>query len=368
MTKYNRRQWLGSATLAGSALLFNLGAICANEAMVSSTSPLRLNANENPYGPSPKALIALQKSLSGSNRYPFQEAEGLVSQLARHHNLPTTHFMLGAGSTQLLKLLAQWAIMNQYHVSYASPTFDILPKYVAKFGGGTTKTRLTSGKVHDLNALAEASTKNPGIVYVVNPNNPTGTTVNRNELLRFCKQVSSHSYVVLDEAYVEYLGDQNSLKELTRDNPRVIIVRTFSKIYGLAGLRVGYLMAHPDTIRSLSTLEIWPNSGLSLPGIVAARASLSDDMFVSSSRQQNQASLDYTRQQLQTLNIPSIPSATNFLYFDSSGHIGDFNSEMSAHSVLVRELKDSGKTWVRVSMGTMEDMQNFISIIKKIWS
>ncbi len=368
MTKYSRRKWLGSATLASSALLFNLGAICANEAIVSGPTALRLNANENPYGPSPKVLVALQKSLSGSNRYPFQQAEALVEQLARYHNLPSSHFMLGAGSTQLLKLLAQWALMNQYHVSYAAPTFDILPKYVARFGGHTTKTQLTTGKVHDLNALEEASRKHPGIVYVVNPNNPTGTSVNRNDLIRFCKQVSSHSYVVLDEAYIEYLGDENSLKDLIRDNPRIIIVRTFSKIYGLAGLRVGYLMAHPDTISTLSALEIWPNSGLGLPGIMAASASLSDSQFVASSRRQNQACLDYTREQLEALDIASIPSATNFLYFDSSGHTGDFNTEMSAHSVLVRELEDSGKTWVRVSMGTMEDMQRFISIIKKVWS
>lgn len=368
MTQYSRRQWLGSTAFASTALLFNLGAIYASESIVTDTLPLRLNANENPYGPSPKVLIALQKSLSGSNRYPFQEAASLVEQLASHHKLPGSHFMLGAGSTQLLKLMAQWALMNQYHISYAYPTFDILPSYAARFGGRTTKTNLTSGKVHDLNALENASKKNPGIVYIVNPNNPTGTQVKRNELISFCKEVTSHSYVIIDEAYIEYLGDGASLKELTRDNPRIIIVRTFSKIYGLAGLRIGYLMAHPDTIKHLSKLEIWPNSGLSLPGIMAARAGLSDAMFVASSRKKNQACLNYTRLELQKLNIPSAPSVTNFLYFDSSGHRGDFNTEMSDHSVLVRELEDSEKTWVRVSMGTMEDMQSFISIIKKVWS
>lgn len=365
MEKYNRRKWLADTALLGSAVLL-YPALGHGSRSVRDKEILALGANENPYGPSPGAVKAIEKHFHNANRYAFKNARVLAERLGEEHNLEASFILPGAGSSELLQLLGIWMVNNNIHLSYAFPAFRILPEFVKRFKGRFTETPLTVRYEHDLEALRRSSRKNPGAVYVVNPNNPTGTKLDKSELLSFCREVTGHSFVVVDEAYIEYAGEEGSVMELVRDNPRVIVLRTFSKIYGLAGLRIGYAVAHPQTLEKLRQLQVWAGSSLNLLGIEAALASLDDPGFVTDCRRKNRACLDFTSKELRKLGFQPADSHANFLYFELSGYRGDFREDMKKHNVLLSGLTVNGREQVRLSMGTKQEMKTFVEIARQL--
>ncbi|WP_421801325.1 pyridoxal phosphate-dependent aminotransferase [Flagellimonas sp.] len=368
MKKVGRREWINTMALAGSGMLIEPAFghhIPSFEG--KHVSYLRLNANENPYGPSNKVREVIQKNSMESNRYPFDLSSKLIEKIASKEGLSTENFLLGAGSTELLQLLGQWLLMEDYCLTHASPTFEIIANYVKFFKGKVIKTDLDKDHRHDLDTMERESFKNPGAVYIVNPNNPTGTVLKKADLLVFCQRVTKHSYVIIDEAYIEYIGLEESLSSLVLNNPKIIILRTFSKIYGLAGLRIGYMMAHERTIGKLQGHQIWNNGSVNNLGVVSAITALGEGSFVDYSRRENRKCIAYTARKLQELGINVIDSSTNFLLFESTDYPGVLSEDLFNHGIKLGELTVGPKKWVRVSMGKMDDMKEFMETMQRIW-
>ncbi|MEQ8626786.1 histidinol-phosphate transaminase [Ekhidna sp.] len=364
----SRRKWMGQMTalIASSTLIVpNLAYGTETEAN-PTTNLIKLSGNENPYGPSQKALEAIKKSLSLGNRYPFGEASALHDQLAKQMSVNSKQLLLGSGSSQLLQLLAHWAVIQKYPVTYPSPTFDILPNQVKALGGIVNEIKMEDGFRYDLDQIGKQARKTPGIIYLVNPNNPTGIKTSAQALRNFCKTATAHSYVIIDEAYIEYVGEQDSLVNMIHDNERIIIVRTFSKVYGLAGLRIGYLMAHAKTINKLKPLRIWNNDSLSMTGIAAARASLDDPAFIRESLNKNKTIRDTTVKKLVNLGIQPYASDTNFIFFRIPEN-KDLASLLKKRKMLIGQKEIGGINYARVTIGTKEEMNTFINHITNIY-
>jgi len=278
--------------------------------------------------------------------------------------------LLGAGSIELLQHTGNFMGKEGFPLVTATPVFLVLPNLARRFENPLIEIPLNAEKQHDLPRMLEAVKKNPGMVYVVNPNNPTGTIVPHKELLPFCKEASEHAYVVVDEAYIEYLGADyaQSVAPLIRDNPKILILRTFSKIFGLAGLRIGYAIAHPEMIDRLKTFQVHPNVTLAYTSIAAARASLSDQPFQEKSRQKIRASVDYVCEMLDKRGIKYIPTHTNFLYFDINAYPDNFRQDMASHNILLQQVTEQdNRTWCRLSIGKQDEMEVFVSVFEKIW-
>ncbi len=333
-----------------------------------STALNNLGANENPYGPSEKARIAISNDMGASNRYPSKLRAEFQHKIARKFRTNPLSVVLGAGSSELLQLLACWCVRENHVVTTAELTFDILPDYIKRFGGEVLKTPMTDKKGLDLTKIELVAKRNPGVVYLVNPNNPTGSKLPYNDLKEFCKRVSEHSYVIIDEAYIEYVGGDESMAPLIRINPKVIVVRTFSKIYGLAGLRVGYLLATPETAAMLRSYQIWKGAALNNLGIVAASESLDAIDFVERSRLKNQEVRKYTLNELRKIGKHCITPHANFIWFRCDPVVLNIAAVYAKNDIKVGTTTVDGETWMRVTMGTRETMQHFVRIAKAIWT
>ena len=249
-----RRQWLKSALAAGAGLPLSL--TLADQLMATPVSraerwhgiePLvngklvRLGSNENPYGPSEKARKAIVESMSEGNRYAHSVAQELRNTIAQREGVAPEFVLMGCGSSELLCLAGMTAGLEGGAVLSAFPTFRLLMDYATKFNARWDRVDLDANMVHDLEAMASAVKSDTRIVFVVNPNNPTGTVVDHDKLKSFCQDVSKKATVFADEAYIEFLDqpEKKSMVELVKQGHNVIVSRTFSKVYGLAGLRIG---------------------------------------------------------------------------------------------------------------------------------
>lgn len=355
-----------TALIASSAFIVPNLSYSSETESLTKTNLIKLSGNENPYGPSPKALEAIRQTLSMGNRYPFGEADLLHDQLANKMNVSTAQLLLGSGSSQLLQLLAHWIVLQNYSVTYASPTFDILPNQVKEMGGSVNEIKMADDFQYDLEQIGKQAGQIPGIIYLVNPNNPTGIKTSENALRSFCRQASTHSYIIIDEAYIEYVGLQESLVDLIHDNERIIVVRTFSKIFGLAGLRIGYLLAHTNTIQKLKPLRIWNNDSLNSAGIAAARALLDDQAFVKESLDKNKTIRATTIKALESLDIHPYESHTNFIFFKIPEN-RDLASLLKKRNMLVGQKEIDGTKYARVTIGTKEEMNTFVNHITNIY-
>jgi histidinol-phosphate aminotransferase len=333
------------------------------------TGPLRLGSNENPYGPSPAALEAMSRYMREGNRYPFAMNKDLIQAIARRNGVSDKQVLLGAGSSELLLNAASWAIEAKLPVVAADPVFPIFGKYVERFGGQVTHVPLNALKAHDLPRMQKAAASTPGMVYLVNPNNPTGTLLDHQALLDFIKTVSKKSYVLVDEAYIEFVDPAYSrsvVSEVT-SNPKLIVLRTFSKVHGLAGMRIGYALAHPDTLKKFSSYQIWPNASVNAAAIGAALACLEDKGFVNETIEKNTVAKQHVYDTLDQMKIPYIPSHTNFMIFDLKKYKGQFKQDMAKENILLQEVQDKDGLWARLSIGKLEEMSVFTQKLQGIW-
>ncbi|AWX45830.1 Histidinol-phosphate transaminase [Flagellimonas maritima] len=366
----NRRNWISSSLILGStAILAPTDVIGAEQYGTNKpTGVIKLNSNENPHGPSKKAREAIEKGIINGNRYPNEIRERLIYSISNKFDLSAESVILGAGSSDILQLLACWCVSEKHNITTSKLTFDILPNYIKRFGGKVLETEPTHEKGFDLNAIETISEKNPGVVYLVNPNNPTGSKVDYTELSSFCERVSKHSYIIVDEAYIEYLIRDESMVPLIKKNPKIIVVRTFSKIYGLAGLRVGYALTDARIAGVLRAYQIWTASNLNSLGIAAAIASLNDPTFVKTSRSRNTENLHYTLNELQKLKLYCVEPHANFIWFRGKPIEGDLNKIYAKYSIIVGVKEIDDATWIRVTIGKKEAMLRFIEVTKLIWN
>jgi len=327
----------------------------------------KLNANENPYGPSPMALEAFKNSASGGNRYAWKELFQLIDKVADFEGVSSKNIMMGPGSSDLLEKTAMVLFMNGGNVVSADPAYMSLIR-VAEAAGGTWKpVPLKDDWSHDLDAMEKAIDSETKLVYICNPNNPTGTITDSKKLLDFCSRVSEKVPVFVDEAYLWFLEDgaKHSMVSLIEEGKDIIVARTFSKIHGMAGLRVGYAVAQEATLNKLQSITR-AGMGISYPSVFAAMAAMDDTDFLTSSRKLNSEARSYTFDSLKAMGFEPVPSHTSFMIFPIEMEGKTFLSQMTELKVGVRAFEFMGKKWCRVSMGTLDEMKLFTEAITKV--
>jgi histidinol-phosphate aminotransferase len=369
----NRREWLKLSSMAiiGSGL--SLHSLANEEGLLRSYGAekglINLGANENPYGISPKAKEAILNMIGEANRYSFNIAslQPFKRELADYYKVLPEQVLITAGSGEALALLAR--NYNKGNLVTATPTFAILPATAKKIGTEVIEIALTKDKVHDLPAMLAAITDKTQLVYICNPANPTATILQPAALKAFCTEAAKKAMVVIDEAYIDFLDApvNESMIGLIEKNPNIIVLRTFSKIHGMAGLRVGFVVGHASVIKELEP-NYFQNSQFAVSNLslAAAQASLTDEEHRRQCKQKNEAARAYTLQALQQMGIHCIPSYTNFIFFNVNNYAGDFAQDMlKKNNVLLRSSVQPDGKWGRVSMGTMEEMKKFIAIMQQ---
>ncbi|HLI94197.1 MAG TPA: histidinol-phosphate transaminase [Puia sp.] len=336
---------------------------------LASVEPLkaRLFANENPFGPSDKAKKAIVETLPIAYQYPFTSIGEMTAKIAAFEKISERNILMAAGSTPLLMAAALAYYRPGCNVVSGDPTYADLPSRAARIGAKWVKVPVTADHKLDLGAMEKAVDGNTVIVYICNPNNPTATVVDNEELRGFVDRVSKRTVVFIDEAYVDYLPDPQgaTLIRMANSNPNIIVARTFSKLYGFAGLRLGYVVTQPDAIGKLTAYTEAAFS-ISTTTIHAAIATFQDRESLDAALQKTVASKTYLYGVLEKAGYEYIPSVANFVLFPIRMDGKKFVDEMMNRSVAVRFWKFNNQDWCRVSIGRMDEMEAFAAAFKDI--
>ena len=340
----------------------------ARELGLKVSGIVKLASNENPLGASSDVLNVLDQAKETLFRYPDGNALEAKFALSQHVDVDVSQITLGCGSDELLRLIAMGYAGDGDEVLYSEYGFAVYP--IAALSVGAVPVAAPSKDWgHDLDAMFQCISEKTRIIYIANPNNPTGTFLPRSDVLAFLDRVPEHILVVLDEAYTEYLEGVSPCESPSwiKQYPNLIVTRTFSKAYGLAGLRVGYAIAHPDVTDILNRVRPAFNVGI-IPQ-KAAIAALGDQDFVKRSRELNNQNLQQVQEKLQALGFDTIPSKGNFITFDSRQDGRAVFQRLLAEGVIVRPLTGYGMPQhLRVSIGLPEDNAVFLQALKKIMS
>ncbi|HEV8578570.1 MAG TPA: aminotransferase class I/II-fold pyridoxal phosphate-dependent enzyme [Thermoanaerobaculia bacterium] len=322
---------------------------------------VRLSSNENPYGPSTAAFDAMRKSFDLVWRYPDEEVDALTADLAKLHGVAGEQVLLGAGSSQILKIAAAAFTGPGKPLVMAEPTFEAIGRYAQAAGAEVVKVPLTADYRHDLERMLPAGA---GLIYICNPNNPTASLTPKAEVRAFLDRLPAGTRVLIDEAYFHYAesGDYESVIPQIKDRPNLIVARTFSKVYGMAGLRCGYAVAQPETIRLLLAQHVWDN--VNIMACTAARASLGDSAHVERSRRLNRETRAYVRSGLEGMGYKVIPSETNFLMADLRRDVGSVIDALKQRNVEPGRRFPAMPNYLRVTIGTRPQMEAFLGALR----
>ena len=329
-------------------------------------SIIKLASNENPLGTSPLALAALQEGLNKIHLYPDANAYELKQELASFWQVPAEQIVVGNGSDELLLLLAQTFINPGDEVIHAEQTFSEYESTSTLMGAHSITIPLKEYK-YDLKAILEAINTRTKIIYICNPNNPTGTIVEQEEIELFMQQVPGEILVVFDEAYGEYVDNPafGSGLQYLREGRNIVLLKTFSKIYGLAGLRIGYAITTPAIAAALDRVREPFN--VNFAAQIAAQAALRDIDFVEKSRQLNLQGRDYLYQELEQLGLDYVKTNTNFIFLDTGRDCQLVFRELLQHGVIIRTGDNFGyPTFIRLTIGTMEENRRFIKALQEV--
>ncbi|HLW20095.1 MAG TPA: aminotransferase class I/II-fold pyridoxal phosphate-dependent enzyme [Cyclobacteriaceae bacterium] len=384
-TKINRRNWIKSSILAAGGITFSSSLAIAGkkEAKVigqsilwernplyTENAPLlraRLLANENPYGPAKKVVTAIAEAVPLGNRYAHEDAATLIKMIAEKEGVTPEHIMLGPGSTDLLEKTAIVRFLNGGNIVSADPSYMSLINTARSVGATWKPVPLNSDYSHDLKAMAKAVDSDTKLVYVCNPNNPTGSITSADQLRAFCSDISAKTPVFVDEAYLEFMDnpEENTMVGLVAEGKDIIVARTFSKVHGMAGLRIGYMVATPERIKSITSM-VRGTMGLCVTSLRGAIASMKEEQFIADCRSWNKECRDYVSEGLTELGYSFIPSSTSFVIFPIKMEGDVFLKSMFAEGVGIRVFEIDNKPWCRVSMGTMPEMEIFMETFKKV--
>jgi histidinol-phosphate aminotransferase len=332
---------------------------------------IKVASNENPFGPSPLAVAAMQTALAGVNLYPDGNAFYLKQKLAARLGVEPAHLILGNGSNEIIEfvghaLLGGDGATATPEVVVSQYCFAVYPIVTALFGANLI-TVPAKNYGHDLTAMLRALTPRTRIVFVANPNNPTGTLAPRDEVIQFVNDVPDDVLLVMDEAYLDFLDNPLDLAPLVRQGtrPNLILMRTFSKIYGLAGLRVGYGIGNPELVAALE--KIRQPFNLNLLAQVAALAALDDIEHVRKTRANNFAGLEFFKRAFRDLKLEYVPPFANFILV----RVGDGQrvfEAMQRAGVIVRPMSGYQLSeWIRISIGTPPENERCLSVLKAVW-
>jgi len=336
----------------------------ARELGLAADTIIKVASNENPFGPSPKAVAAMHKALTTVNLYPDGNAFYLKQKLAAKLGVEPANLVLGNGSNEIIEFVGHALLGPDTNVVVSQYCFAIYP-IVAKMFGASVITVPAKEYGHDLPAMLHAVTPQTRVVFVANPNNPTGTLAERGDLIRFVNDVPDDVLLVMDEAYVEFLDDPVDLVSLIRLGARknLILMRTFSKIYGLAGLRIGYGIAEAGLISALEKIRQPFNANLLAQ--TAALAALDDDEHVRQTRTNNFAGLEFFAKAFRQMKLEHVPSYANFILvrvgagqtvFEAMQKLGVITRPMGGYQL---------GEWIRISIGTPEENQRTLAALKQ---
>ena len=325
-----------------------------------------LNSNENPYGPSPMALEAMAAARGIAMRYPDYWADQLQEKLAAFHSVKNEMVVVTCGSTEVLKLGAQAFLGRGRRLVMPEPTFEAIGYYGEQTGAEVVKVPVTPDYGHDLGAMAKAAQGRPGLIYICNPNNPTGTIVGREALEKFILQVPPQSVVLVDEAYYHFANvkDYSTMLGEVTAGRNVVVARTFSKIYGMAGLRLGYAIARPDLMERMrphQVMESW-----NLMACTAALESLEDADWVARNRDRNRSTRDWLADAMKKRGRAVIPSQANFVCVHVGRPVRPVIAAFHERGVSVGRPFAGLPEHIRVSLGLPEEMERFATALDDI--
>src|SRR3989338_9549301 len=326
---------------------------------------IKIASNENPLGPSPKAVEAIKRYAGSINRYPEGGCFYLRSAVAKRLKIKPEQLIFGNGSDELIELTLKAFVNEGDEVIVARPTF-LMYEVASAAHGAKIKVVPTRYFKYDLKAMKDAVTKNTKVVFIANPDNPNGTYVARHELEDFLKQLPGETIVFLDEAYFEFAEEQdypNGLDYIGKNN--IIVTRTFSKVYGLAGLRIGYGVSSPEIIKYMDSVRDTFNvNSLAQIGAIAA---LKDKEFLSKSKKAVREGKKFLYSELKAMAVRYVPSVTNFILIELGPKSGEITERLLKKGVIVRNMRAWGlENFIRVTVGKKAENKRFIRELKKI--
>jgi len=327
----------------------------------------KLASNENPLGPSPLALKAIKESLDEGHLYPDNRCHDLRERLAAHLGLPPKNIAVGNGTTELILLIGV-AFLNPGETFIMSESSFIMGKMVAQVMDSRLVEVPLKDNRHDLEAVLNQICEGTKIVYLDNPMNPIGTTITQQEIFEFMGEIPPDVIVVFDEAYFEYVNrdDYPNTLEFVEQGRNVIILRTFSKLYGLAGLRVGYCVSKQDFVEAIQRVS--PPFAVNRYAQAGAKAALNDHQHKKKTREVTLLGKKFLYDHFDKMSVSYIPSETNFVTIDLKTGAQRIAKELQKHNVIVRPLTMYGKpTFLRVTIGTLEQNERFIDAFKQIF-
>jgi len=326
-------------------------------------SLIKLASNENALGPSPKAVEAIKNTATQAHLYPDGSAYYLRKALAQKLNVPPEQLIFGNGSNEIIEFVAHALLGPGTNIVVSEYCFAIYP-LVAHLAGADCITVPSKNYGHDLTAMRKAVTNETRILFVANPNNPTGTLAGKNEIIDLITQSPDHLLIVIDEAYFEFLDDPVNLLPMIEQSPNLLLMRTFSKIYGLAGLRIGYGIGPTELIDSLN--KVRQPFNLNVMAQSGALAALNDEDHLESTRQNNTIGIKLLTEQLAKMGLETVPSHANFILV-KVGDGATIFEHLQKEGIITRPMMGYGlPEWIRVSIGTPEENIRCLEALRKL--
>jgi histidinol-phosphate aminotransferase len=377
----SRRKFAQLLGAGAAGTLVTISGSSAAEPVTSATARpsatggvIRLSSNENPYGPSQKALKAMNDAFSLAWRYPDEHADLLIDSLAKLNGVGRDQILLGDGSGEILKLCAEVftgpisanrnGTAGRGTMVVAEPTFEAILNHARANGAEVIKVPLTSAFGHDLPKMAAAA--NEGLMYVCNPNNPTASITPKSELRDFIAKAPQQTMLLVDEAYYHYADspDYESVIPMVKDYRNLIVARTFSKIYGMAGLRCGYCVGQRETIERIRPYQAWDS--VNIMALTAAIASLNDNDQVANGRRLNIETKAFLTGELEAMGYKQIPSQANFVMIDMKRPVVPLIQAFKERHVQVGRLFPALPNHMRLTIGKKSEMEAFLSVFRQV--
>ena len=373
----SRREWFKSSIGLGG-LMMTPSILTAEEIKKYNPRPLsdivKLSSNENPYGPSERVRNAIINSFEDACRYPYEYILKLQNILAKKHNVSNESIVITGGSNEALRVTGLAIADQGGEIVAGQPTYLALMSYAEAWGGNINWVPVDSNKGYDLGEIEKNINENTKMVFIANPNNPTGTLLEKSSLSKFCERASEKTLVFCDEAYYDYINepDYPSMDYLVRQEKDIIVSRTFSKVYGMAGLRIGYMVLKPQLADKLFG-EYSPygrNKIMAQTNVLAVSAAIEalkdKDFYTFSLKKANQEK-DKIYKLLDYLDLKYVESSTNFVFFESKKHIDILSKEMLDKGVRVGRPFPPFYDWCRISTGTSQEVDRFVSAMLDIY-
>lgn len=373
--KFSRREFSRTVAQAAAAILAapklvgaapSGAAATPKPAPAAAGGPIRISGNENPYGPSAKARAALDACDAVAARYPDGAQRAMVEELAKYHGVKSENILLGCGSGEILRAADVTFVAAGQNAVAAEPTFEAVLNYVTVLRAEPVKVPLTADHRHDLPRMAAACTSKTGLVYVCNPNNPTATIVTKAELAEFVPQVPRTATILVDEAYFHFVEEPKygSVMDWIGEHPNLMVARTFSKIYGMAGMRLGYAVGSKETIQRMRLHTLYSNANAGV--LAAAMASLRDEEYVAETRKKIVGTREWVAGELKKDGREVVASHANFFMVNVGTDVAPVIKAFEAKGIEVGRKFPSMGNYLRVTVGTREEMEAFLGAMREI--